>query len=174
MGGLPSHHQLSERLGVTPSQAVHELSIALAALIYLRWVDFREAEREAVAAFEESDFEAAAPSGALWRSWHTFPAAGLVRRLDQYLRYIDLYSTGHNELVEAGLRRAATEVCKFGRKSGDALEALVEWLVKQPFETPNDRRRLLETFDGFLAMDARPESGQYRTPDSIAQLMIEL
>jgi len=35
----------------------HDLPIALATLVYLRWADFQEAELEAIADFDDTDYE---------------------------------------------------------------------------------------------------------------------
>ena len=51
----------------------HEMGVALAALIYLRWADFQEAELEAIAAFDEADYEPVLPTGLHWRAWHELP-----------------------------------------------------------------------------------------------------
>jgi len=147
----------------------------LAALIYLRWVDFQEAEREAIAVFEEASFEPAASNAALWRSWHSLPAPSLVEVLHESLglETPDL-ATNRASFVGTSLRRAAHVVCKFGRMSPAVLDAVVEWLAAQPFETPSDRRKLLESFDGFLAKSTSPERGEHRTPESVARLIVEL
>ena len=40
----------------------HDISVTLAALLYLRWADFQEAEQEAIAAFDEADYNPVLPA----------------------------------------------------------------------------------------------------------------
>ena len=46
------------------------IAVAMAALIYLRWADFQEAEQEAIAAFDDTDYQPVLPNSMRWRSWH--------------------------------------------------------------------------------------------------------
>src|SRR5437763_838539 len=62
--------QVLDRLHAESPLTNSAFGVALAALIYLRWADFQEAEQEAVAAFNGSAYEPAFPARLHWRSYH--------------------------------------------------------------------------------------------------------
>src|ERR1700730_12071213 len=70
------------RHGNVPST---ELLLALATLLYLRWADFQEAEREAVDAFEGVEHPLLLPGSLHWRAWHDMSRAELVLFLKSQL-----------------------------------------------------------------------------------------
>ena len=51
----------------------NEYGVVLAALIFLRWADFQEAEQEAMAAFDDSDYEPVLPTKFHWGTWCDMP-----------------------------------------------------------------------------------------------------
>jgi hypothetical protein len=46
-----------------------DILFSLATLIFLRWADFEDAEREAIAGFEGTPYEPVLPSKYHWRTW---------------------------------------------------------------------------------------------------------
>jgi type I restriction enzyme M protein len=164
---------LLERLRREP----HPLSAyvaPLAAMLFLRWADFQEAEAEAEAAFDETDYRPLLPATLHWRRWHELTPTELPGFLSQTLpEAIDrLRST--QEPLAGSLRRIVPAIRSAGQLSARALVTLTEWLAAQPFETPNDRRRLLEVIDGFLDRTTDKASGQFRTPACINDLLVAL
>jgi type I restriction enzyme M protein len=153
----------------------HQVGVALAALIYLRWVDFQDAEQEAIAAFDGAEYRPALSPSMHFRSWHAFPPDELsgvfADRLPQALE--GLSNSLYNPLA-VNLHRALPAVKYLGRLSPRSLSELVGWLADQPFETLSDRRTLLDVFDAVLSRLPDRFSGEFRTPDVIARLLVEI
>ena len=156
-----------------------QMSVSLAVLIYLRWADFQEAEQEAIAAFDDTDYQPVLPTSMHWRSWHILHAQELqglfVDRLPQALERLN--NSRHNTLA-THLHHIAPALEHLGRMSPRSLDLLIRWLADQPFETPNDRRDLLNIFDQTLDVvlggPMNYGMGAFRTPPSIAALMVAL
>lgn len=153
----------------------NEMAVTLAALIYLRWADFQEAEQEAIAAFDDTDYKPILPSSLHWRAWHLLPSNELQELFTKHLPDVlqRLNNSRHISLA-THLHRIATAVKNIGRLSPQTLESLIHWLADQPFETPRDRRALLDSFDAGLDKSRDKHSGEYRTPFAIAQLLVSL
>lgn len=151
---------------------IHEMGVALAALLYLRWADFQEAELEAIAAFDDISYEPVLPPSLHWRTWHQLPPEDLslvmAERLPAALH--QLSNSRHNPLA-THLHRLAGSVHKLAELPAQSFKAIVEWLAAQPFETPADRRQLLDVFDRSLLFSVKGHEGGIRphlTPQSIA------
>ena len=153
----------------------HEISSTLAALIYLRWADFQEAEQEAIAAFDETEFYPVLPASFHWRSWYNLPAKDLKSFFTSELqsKLSNLNNNRHSSLA-TNLHRVSSAIERLGRLSPQSLQILVAWLADQPFETPNDRRQLLNSFDSLLTETSNKHLGEYRTPLSVIKMIIEL
>lgn len=152
-----------------------DLPIVLALLIYLRWADFLEAEQEATAAFEDAEFEPVLSRSMHWRTWHQLP----TRELQEFLRErlvptLEQLSKYHHLALAINLHRVGQAFNPLLQLSELSLSALVRWLEEQPFETPTDRRRLLDTFDAIIEKLSDTRFGEYRTPGPIARLMASL
>jgi type I restriction enzyme M protein len=152
-----------------------EFGVALAALIYMRWADFQEAELEAIAAFDETDYKPVLPSSLHWRSWCNFRDVELSHflkeRLPSALR--GLHNNRHNP-ISTYLYRLVGPLQVLSGFTPEELKVMVLWLSEQPFETPSDRRKLLNFFDDFLNATTYRLSGDYRTPPGIADLIVQL
>lgn len=152
-----------------------DTAAALAVLIYLRWTDFQEAEREAIAAFEETEYSPVLPPALHWRRWLEWPEQRLhaVLRDDLPLALSRLKNSRHDALA-THLHRVARPLESVGRLAPAEIGALVRWLGNQPFETPNNRCHLLSVLDQILDETSTKHSGQFRTPRAIVRLVIEL
>lgn len=155
-----------------------EIGPQLAALFYLRWADFQEAEREAIAAFDGTKYGYALPPSLHWRTWHAYKpeelADTLCRRLPQALS--ELGNARHNSLATY-LYRMAAPLERFKEWSPDALATVVRWLANQPFETSTDRRLLLGQFDQVvfhLIEDKQSVVGEHFEPAWLAELVAAL
>ena len=65
----------------------------------------------------------------------------------------------------------------FARSNGfsfRSVNAMLEWLDEQPFDTSRDRRALLEGLDELLTLVFETQKGEFRTPPAIAKLMAGL
>jgi type I restriction enzyme M protein len=153
-----------------------EICVALAALIYLRWADFQEAEHEAISAFEDTEHKPVLPSSMHWRTWHLLPPKELQHFFANRLpKALAQHNNSRHISIATHLHRIGPTVEKMGRLSSELLSELVSWLAEMPFETSHDRRALLDIFDSVLAriLDKRI-SGEYLTPPSLAKLLAEL
>ncbi len=153
----------------------HHLAIALAALIYLRWVDFQDAEMEAIAAFDDTEYKPVLPSGLHWRTWYALPPEQLQGFFGEQLWPILQRLKNHrtNNLA-THLHRIAPAVKNLAGLEPGHLESIIRWLADQPFETPNDRRKLLDVFDATFESIHDKYTNDFRTPDAIIRLMVEL
>ena len=153
----------------------HSLAVSLAAMIILRWVDFQDAEREAMAAFDGSDYTAVLPSSLHWRSWCDHLGAetqGLFESdIPTMVRRANHASA--NPLLPL-LARNLPAIQELARLEIGVFIRLSEWLAKQPFETFSDRLRLLSGFDAFLNECSSRETGQMRTPSTVCDLLVAL
>lgn len=155
----------------------HDLGVALAALIYLRWADFQESEQEAIAAFDEVDYKPVLPTSLHWRTWHMLSPkevqALLANQLPQVLE--GLNNSRHNPLA-THLHRISSAVKDLGQLSPSSLDVMVRWLADQPFETQSDRRALLDVLDFLFKPEPsfKGNRGEFRTPDYINRLLIEI
>ena len=153
----------------------HSLAVSLAAMIILRWVDFQDAEREAMAAFDGSDYTAVLPASLHWRAWCDHLGAetqGLFESdIPTMVRRANHASA--NPLVPL-LARNLPAIQELTRLDVGAFIRLSEWLAKQPFETFSDRLSLLSGFDAFLNECGSRETGQMRTPSTVCDLLVAL
>ncbi len=153
----------------------HEIGVALAALIFLRWADFEEAEREAIAAFDDVNFEPVLPAKFHWRSWCNIHDPRDLERLFRELpSALDRFSNSRHDAMATQLHRVAPAVEKLTRFPTDTLAKLIYWLSDQPFETPKDRRALRDVLDFVLQNTYDKFAGQFFTPSQVATLMVGL
>jgi len=164
--------QVRDRLlGELPDE---NLGVRLAALIYLRWADFQESEHEAIAAFDDTDYKPVLPASLHWRSWHALPPYELQWQIAERLSHaLDGLNNSRSNPLAAQLHRIAPTVTDLGRLNPHSLSPLVRWLADQPFETPSDRRALLDIFDSLT--DGVPSyPGEFRTPPDVARILVEI
>ncbi|RMD61438.1 MAG: hypothetical protein D6826_09895, partial [Alphaproteobacteria bacterium] len=109
-----------------------------------------------------------------WRHWHDLPPPELPAFFANTLPAAIDNLRAHHEPLAAALRRLRSVVSSLGRLEPGALATLTDWLVEQPFETPNDRRRLLAEFDTFLDHASSRQTGPFRTPACIDELLVAL
>ncbi len=147
----------------------------LAALIVLRWADFQEAEREAIAAFEDTPYEPVMNASLHWRSWHSLKGQRLGEFLNDELR-LTLRHIGEasRDTLAFQISLTAEGIERLIRLPFVAQQHLVHWLAEQPFETPHDRLKLLGVFDEALDKFSDQRYGFMRTPTAVAQLIIGL
>ncbi len=153
----------------------HEIGVALAALIFLRWADFEEAEREAIAAFDDVNYEPVLPAKFHWRAWcNIYDPRDLERLFRELPSALDRFSNSRHDAMATQLYRVAPAVEKLTRFPTDTLAKLIYWLSGQPFETPKDRRALRDVLDFVLQNTYDKFAGQFFTPSQVATLMVGL
>jgi type I restriction enzyme M protein len=148
--------------------------VPLAVMVYLRWADFQEAEAEAMAAFDDSDYTPLLPASLHWRCWHELLTSELPEFFSQRLASALAKLGGSHDPLAASLFRLVPALRIMGEISLAGLAGLAGWLATQLFETPYDRRMLLEHFDAFVDASVSRESGEFRTPANINELLVAL
>lgn len=167
--------KLLDRLCADSPLVSHEFIQGLAALLFLRWADFQEAELEAIAAFDDIAYESVLPPSLHWRTWHHMRPKELQFFLKQRLpEALDgLNNSRHNSLATQ-LHRMVSPLQRLSRLPTSILVNLVQWLAVQSFETPHARRQLLDTFDSILQSSKDKHPGEFRTPSHVVKLMVAL
>ena len=153
----------------------NEFAVALAALIYLRWADFQEAEQEAVAAFDDAPYEPVLPGRFHWRSYHDRDPQELQQLFASELpRALEGFGNARHSPIATRLHRIAPAVARIGTLPVRLLDHLVRWLAAQAFETPGDRLRLLDALDAILLGNLDKFRGQFVTPPVVSRLIAAL
>lgn len=162
-------------------QTAQSLAGPLATMIILRWADFQDAEGEAMAAFDGTDYAPALPAALHWRAWcdelpgaaehesgvgHAF--AGRILAVIRQSRRVS-----PNPLLPL-LERILPSIEQLARLDAETFVRMTGWLAQQPFETFADRLRLLAAFDAFLDEAESKETGQLRTPAAVCDLLVSL
>lgn len=176
MGTEPTYtaaKELRDRLRSMPQQP-SAFVVPLATMIYLRWADFQEAEAEAMAAFDETEHTPLLPASLHWRCWHDLSTAELAGLFSEKLPAAIRRLEGSHDPLAASLVRLLPAIRLLAELPPLGIAALKSWLALQPFETPNDRRDLLEEFDVFLDQITGRETGEFRTPVYINELLAAL
>jgi type I restriction enzyme M protein len=167
--------KLLERLRTDSPLDSHEFIQGLAALFFLRWADFQEAEFEAIAAFDDIEYEPVLPPSLHWRTWHSLPPDELSLVLSKLknVTFHKLYNSRNSPLA-THLHHLAGSIQILEKLSPNCFKNLIEWLAAQPFETPTDRHQLLDTFDEILQSNQDKHRGEFRTPNHVVRLMVAL
>lgn len=152
----------------------HEIGVALAALIFLRWADFEEAQREAIAAFDDVNYEPVLASRYHWRSWYAFDANGLADTFGELPFVLGNFVNRRDDSFATQLNRVASGIEPLQILDGKILHQLVGWLAAQPFETPRDRLKLRDLLDDVLAKTSNREYVPHTSPRLLAKLMTAL
>lgn len=146
-----------------------------AAFLLLRWADLQDAEQEAMAAFEDRTYQPLLPESLQWRHWVLLdhPRA-IADRLQELAQYVDGLRGDAAHPVAAYLHALAEPLRRVLKVNFVYLHDFVRWVADLPFETPSERRALLEVFDQVIAETGDPYDGQYATPVNIARLVAAL
>lgn len=146
-----------------------------AAFLLLRWADLQDAEQEAMAAFEDRTYQPLLPEPLQWRHWVRLdhPRA-IADRLQELAQYVDGLRGDAAHRVAAYLHALAEPLRRVLKVNFVYLHDFVRWVADLPFETPSERRALLEVFDQVIAETGDPYDGQYATPVNIARLVAAL
>ncbi|AGW91766.1 hypothetical protein N234_17170 [Ralstonia pickettii DTP0602] len=146
-----------------------------AAFLLLRWSDLQDTEQEAMAVFEDRTYQPLLPAPLQWRHWarldNPYTIAARLRELAQYVEGLRGDAAhpvaGYLHALAAPLRRVLEVNFVY-------LHDLVHWVGGLPFETPVERRALLDVFDQVIAETGDPYDGQYATPINISRLVAAL
>lgn len=146
-----------------------------AAFLLLRWADLQEAEQEAMAVFEDRAYQPLLPNSLQWRHWSRLdhPQA-ITDQLHELSRYVEGLRGDASHPVGAYLHTLAEPLRRLLKVNFVYLIDLVRWVDDLPFETPSERRALLDVFDQVLAETGDSYDGQFSTPTNIAHLVAAL
>lgn len=146
-----------------------------AAFLLLRWADLQDAEQEAMAVFEDRTYQPLLPEPLQWRHWVRLdhPQA-ITERLQELARYVSVLRGDAANPVAAYLHALAEPLRLVLKVNFFYLHDFVRWMADLPFETPSERRALLDVFDQAIAETGTPYDGQYTTPVNIAHLVAAL
>lgn len=150
---------------------------SLAALLLLRWIDYSEAEREAIALFEGASFSSILPPNLQWQSLCriAIPEADqLAERLKALAEYLTAPGKGDDPLPAIWLRRLTPIYERLARLNSTYLAYELQRVAELPFETPSDRLEVLNVFDSDLEERSDKYHAQYGTPVNIAMLVAAL
>jgi type I restriction enzyme M protein len=159
---------------VRGQMSTSELNVALAALIFWRWADFEEAEREAIAAFDNIDYQPRLRSRFHWRDLNDrnpYELEQVIRRLPDV---VGDFANFRNEMIASAAVFAAPAIEKLSRLPVDVVARMIDWLANQPFETPADRRAVRDVLDEVLRNNTDRFANEFFTPTQIATLMVEM
>lgn len=146
-----------------------------AAFLLLRWADLQDAEQEAMAVFEDRTYQPLLPGPLQWRHWVGLDSPNVIAsRLNELAQYVDGLRGDAAHPIASHLHALAEPLHRVLKVNFFYLHDFVRWVADLPFETPSERRALLEVFDQALAETSDPYAGQYATPINIARLMTAL
>lgn len=146
-----------------------------AAFLLLRWTDLQDAEQQAMATFEDRTYQPLLPEPLQWRHWVRLdhPRA-IADRLQELAQHVEVLRGDASHPVSSYLHALAEPLRRVLKVNFVYLYDFVRWVVDLPFETPSERRALLEVFDQVIAETGDPYDGQYATPVNIARLVAAL
>jgi type I restriction enzyme M protein len=157
------------------SHAISRESIA--ALLLLRWIDYSEAEREAIAIFEDAPFNSMLPSNLQWRALCRIDFSE-ADQLAERIGALGLHLAGqfaHSEPKPAvWVRRLLPVFERLSKVNSTYLLHELQRVAELPFETASERLKALEFFDNELDERSDPYHAQHSTPVNIARLVAAL
>ena len=145
-----------------------------ASFIYLRWLDFYEAEQEAIAVLDDAHYSRIMPPAFRWRQICTLSNSDLKVRIRALVGNLRTVGHGSSSPVGVMLQRIAPSLNRLAEYDSIAVSEMMAWVALQPFETQTDRLRLLGTLDQILLRCAGKEAGTFLTPQIVVDLMVAL
>ena len=147
----------------------------LSAFLYIRWLDRYDTEQEAIAAFEERDYE---PALAWQIRWNELKKISF-HELEEFYesRLAPALKKWGNTPHSQSLARIGQVMDHFRFSNSPVLLQLIRFIDHLPFETPDDFRKAGEIIEIFLQKVNRSAgryAGEFSTPGIVAELMAEL
>lgn len=146
----------------------------IAALLFLRWLDLEESEREAVSAFDESNYEPTLPSRLRWSEWTQFRGSDLHRfvtgELPHGLRSIE--ASPHRIRLQ---RIADVLELDLGKQTFQ-FDMILNWINELDLASPAGLDSASRILDDIVqwAVEDQKSSGEHITPQGVVDLMVEL
>jgi type I restriction enzyme M protein len=171
--------QLSkDKLQMYMRESSHAISReAIAALLLLRWIDYSEAEREAIAIFEDAPFNSILPSNLQWRALCCIEfseADQLAERISSLGKHLAGQSACSQPKPAIWVRRLSPVFERLSKVNSTYLLHELQRVAELPFETASERLKALEFFDNELDGRGDPYHAEFMTPVNIARLVAAL
>jgi len=155
-----------------PGSLVREI---FSTFLLLRWADNQEAEQEAAAVFEDRTFSPLLPAKLQWRHWCDLEPADMERIVVQEIcPFLNSLRESRDSPLAIYMHALADPLRRISEINFVYLANVIRWIANQPFETPSERRRLLEFFDVVTAETTSGYEGEHLTPASIAKLAVAI
>ena len=159
--------------------SVQDAFLTIAALIYLRWVDVQESEREAMSIFDETEYSPLLPEILQWRNWHLEEEETLHEVLTVKIPQELFGLINRKAMREAnGLHCIAPVLEKLNSWSLPQLSRVVSSLGDLRLETRADQRALLQEFDDHIEREIYERkirlAGGHMDPPWVSELVAEL
>lgn len=151
-----------------------QLAGVIAALLFLRWLDLEESEREAVSAFDESNYEPTLPSRLRWSTWTRLRGPDLhhfvTGELPHGLRTID--GSPHRIRLQ---RIADVFELDLGMQTF-LFDMILDWINELDLASPAGLDSASRIMDDIVqwAVEDKKSSGEHITPKGVVDLMVEL
>lgn len=146
-----------------------------AVFLLLRWADLQDAEHEAMAVFEGRTYQPLLPQPLQWRHWVRLDQPRTIAdRLQQLAQYVAGLRGDWTNPVAGVLHALAEPLHRLSQVNIVYLYDFVRRVAELPFETPSERRALLDLFDQVIAETGDTYDGQYATPANISRLVAAL
>lgn len=184
----------------SPFRPLYRSQIAglLAALLFLRWLDQDETEREAVASFDDKRYEPRLPAHLRWSNWSrlrgpelrrflTYDLPNKIKPAPDYLNPEDLDTLADlfphmgreaNQLLalQARFHHLATVLEVDLGESTFLLDLMVDYVSELDLSNPTGRDVASRLIDEVVlwAVEESKSSGEHYTPQGVVDLMIEL
>lgn len=143
-----------------------------AAFLLLRWADLQEAEQEAMAVFEDRPYQPLLPQALQWRHWVRLDHPQTIAdRLHKLANYTEGLRGDAAHPMATYLHALADPLRRVLKVNFVYLIDLVRWVGELPFETPSERRAVLDVFDQVMSETGDTHDGQFSTPSNIARLV---
>ncbi len=146
-----------------------------ATFLLLRWVDLQDTEQEAMSVFEDRVYHPLLPQSLQWRHWSRLEhSQAIADRLQDLTHYVERLRGNENSPVASYLQTLADPLRRMLKVNFVYLIDLIHWVGELPFETPSERRSLLDMFDQVMTETSDSYQGQFSTPANIAHLVAAL
>ncbi|MCP5046375.1 MAG: SAM-dependent DNA methyltransferase, partial [bacterium] len=143
--------------------------------LFLKWVDWYDTEQEAIAAFEEKEYQPALPWHVSWNVLKDLSPDNLKHFFEN--RLIPALGQGGNTPHTQNLTRIGGVLHQYKPFDSPFLYRLTRFIDQLPFESPKDYReagRILETILQKVSKDTGGYPGEVTTPGIVSGLMVEL
>ena len=146
-----------------------------AAVFLLRWAEHMDNEREAVAAFEGTDYVPALSHAQHWSTWSAFRGEELTDALRKEV--LPALKKKPNSSVGQPLQRVMHVVGDLILESPETIEALVQWCQGFDFDTDSERQIAGKALEVLVEKEAEQTSGNgaaLSIPKPVVELMVDL